>query len=40
VGGGLLVASPGQASWVPRGPVTRGQILHWLAHEPGPWIPA
>ena len=28
------------APWVPRGPVTRGQILHWLAHEPGPWIPA
>jgi hypothetical protein len=27
------------APWVARGPVTRGQILHWLAHEPGPWIP-
>ena len=27
------------APWVPRGPVTRGQILHWLAREPGPWIP-
>ena len=27
------------APWVPRGPVTRGQILHWLAHESGPWIP-
>ncbi len=23
----------------PRGPVTRGQILHWLAREPGPWLP-
>src|SRR6516225_229979 len=21
-------------------PVTRAQILHWLAREPGPWIPA
>jgi len=28
------------APWVPRGPVTRAQILHWLAREPGPWIPA
>jgi uncharacterized protein len=27
------------APWVPRGPVSRGQILHWLAHENGPWIP-
>lgn len=27
------------APWVPRGPVTRGQILHWLARESGPWIP-
>ena len=27
------------APWVPRGPVTRAQILHWLAREPGPWIP-
>ena len=26
--------------WVPRGPVTRGQLLHWLARQPGPWIPA
>jgi uncharacterized protein len=25
--------------WVPRGPVSRGQILRWLAHEQGPWIP-
>lgn len=25
--------------WVPRGPVTRAQMLHWLAHEQGPWIP-
>jgi len=22
-----------------RGPVTRAQILHWLARESGPWIP-
>ena len=28
------------APWGPRGPVTRAQILHWLAREPGPWIPA
>jgi uncharacterized protein len=27
------------APWVPRGPVTRTQLLHWLAREPGPWIP-
>jgi len=27
------------APWVARGPVTRGQILHWLARELGPWIP-
>ena len=27
------------APWVPRGPVSRGQILHWLAHENRPWIP-
>ena len=25
--------------WVPRGPVSRGQMLWWLAHEKGPWIP-
>jgi predicted TIM-barrel fold metal-dependent hydrolase len=25
--------------WTPRGPVTRGQMLRWLAHERGPWIP-
>jgi hypothetical protein len=26
--------------WVPRGPVTRAQVLRWRAHETGPWIPA
>lgn len=25
--------------WVPRGPVSRGQVLRWLAHEKGRWIP-
>ncbi len=28
------------APWVPRGPVSRGQVLRWLADEKGPWIPA
>jgi len=27
------------APWIPRGPVSRGQMLRWLAHEKGPWIP-
>lgn len=27
------------APWVPRGPVSRGQVLRWLAHEKGRWIP-
>jgi uncharacterized protein len=26
--------------WLPRGPVTRAQVLRWRAHEHGPWIPA
>lgn len=26
--------------WVPRGPVTRSQVLRWRAHDTGPWIPA
>jgi uncharacterized protein len=25
--------------WVPRGPVTRAEMLRWLGHEKGPWIP-
>jgi predicted TIM-barrel fold metal-dependent hydrolase len=35
------LAAAGQlpAPWVPRGPVTRGQVLRWLAHSDGPWIP-
>jgi uncharacterized protein len=35
----LAAAGDLPAPWVPRGPVTRGQMLHWLAHEHGPWIP-
>jgi hypothetical protein len=27
------------APWAPRGPVSRGQMLRWLAHEKGRWIP-
>jgi hypothetical protein len=27
------------APWVPRGPVSRGQMLRWLAHDTNPWIP-
>jgi uncharacterized protein len=27
------------ASWRPRGPVSRGQMLRWLSHEAGPWLP-
>lgn len=27
------------APWVPRGPLTRGQILRWRAREKSPWIP-
>ena len=26
--------------WIPRGPVTRGQVLRWRANDTGPWIPA
>jgi predicted TIM-barrel fold metal-dependent hydrolase len=36
---GLAAAGDLPAPWVPRGPVSRGQILRWLAHEQGPWIP-
>jgi uncharacterized protein len=25
--------------WVPRGPVSRGQMLRWLRDETGPWLP-
>jgi predicted TIM-barrel fold metal-dependent hydrolase len=35
----LAAAGELPAPWVPRGPVTRGQVLRWLAHEDGPWIP-
>jgi uncharacterized protein len=28
------------APWVPRGPVTRAEVLRWRAHDSGPWIPA
>jgi len=35
---GLAEAGDLPAPWLARGPVTRGQILHWLAREPGPWI--
>jgi predicted TIM-barrel fold metal-dependent hydrolase len=27
------------APWVARGPVSRGEIRRWLAHEQGPWLP-
>jgi hypothetical protein len=27
------------APWIPRGPVSRGQILRWLSTQPGPWLP-
>jgi uncharacterized protein len=36
----LAAAGELPAPWVPRGPVSRGQVLRWLAHEQGPWIPA
>jgi hypothetical protein len=37
-----VLAAEGElpAPWVPRGAVTRGQVLHWLAHQRGPWLPA
>jgi hypothetical protein len=36
----LAAAGDLPAPWVPRGPVSRGEILRWLAYEKGPWIPA
>jgi len=36
----LAVEGELPAPWVPRGAVTRGQVLHWLAHQRGPWLPA
>jgi hypothetical protein len=36
----LVAAGELPIPWVPRGPVSRSQILHWRAHEAGPWIPA
>jgi hypothetical protein len=27
------------APWIPRGPVSRGQILRWRSQDKGPWIP-
>ena len=27
------------APWVPRGPVSRGQMLRWLRDDAGPWLP-
>jgi uncharacterized protein len=35
----LAAAGELPAPWVPRGPVSRGQILRWRAHDTGPWIP-
>ncbi len=35
----LAAAGELPAPWVPRGPVTRAQVLRWLAHETSPWIP-
>jgi len=35
----LAAAGDLPAPWVPRGPLSRGQILRWLSHEKGPWIP-
>jgi predicted TIM-barrel fold metal-dependent hydrolase len=35
----LAAAGDLPAPWVPRGPVTRGQVLHWLANQGSPWIP-
>jgi len=35
----LAAAGDLPAPWAARGPVTRGQVLRWLAHESGPWIP-
>jgi hypothetical protein len=37
-----VLAAEGElpAPWVPRGAVTRSQVLHWLAHQRGPWLPA
>ena len=35
----LAAAGELPAPWAPRGAVTRGQVLRWLAHETGPWIP-
>jgi hypothetical protein len=35
----LAAAGDLPVPWAARGPVTRGQVLRWLAHESGPWIP-
>ncbi len=35
----LAAAGDLPAPWVPRGPVSRGQILRWLSTQPGPWVP-
>jgi predicted TIM-barrel fold metal-dependent hydrolase len=37
---GLVAEGALPQPWVPRGPVTRGQVLRWRANETGPWIPA
>jgi predicted TIM-barrel fold metal-dependent hydrolase len=37
---GLAEAGELPAPWAPRGAVTRAQVLHWLARQPGPWVPA
>ncbi len=35
----LAAAGDLPAPWVPRGPVSRGEILRWLSSQPGPWLP-
>jgi len=35
----LAAAGDLPAPWAARGPVSRGQMLRWLANEPGPWLP-
>jgi hypothetical protein len=37
---GLAIEGALPRPWVPRGPVTRAQVLRWRASEAGPWIPA
>jgi hypothetical protein len=36
----MLASGEIETPYTPRGPVTRRQVLSWLAHQDGPWLPA